>query len=97
MRIYKDLEMVKHLGSGIPRILQTYSEDSFKLTDNFLRMTFKSAIQDKLGDRLGDKLSKNKALIIELMKNNPKITISELGKEINQITSRRKQNGTFNI
>ena len=42
MRIYKDLEMVEHLGSGIPRILQAYTKDSFKITANFLRMTFMS-------------------------------------------------------
>ncbi len=42
MRIYKDLEMVEHLGSGIPRILQSYSKDNFKFTANFVRMSFKS-------------------------------------------------------
>ena len=41
MRIFKDLEMVEHLGSGIPRILEHYNEESFKFTENFLRMTFK--------------------------------------------------------
>jgi ATP-dependent DNA helicase RecG len=40
MRIYKDLDMVEHLGSGIPRILKTYSKDCFKFTTNFLRMSF---------------------------------------------------------
>jgi len=41
MRIYKDLELVEQLGSGIPRILEVYTKESFKFTDNFLRMTFK--------------------------------------------------------
>ncbi len=40
MRIYKDLEMVEYLGSGIPRILESYAENCFKFTDNFLRMSF---------------------------------------------------------
>ena len=40
MRIFKDIEMVEHLGSGIPRILKAYSEKCFQFTDNFLRMTF---------------------------------------------------------
>lgn len=43
MRIFKDLEMVEHLGSGIPRILEVYSEDCFKFSENFLRMTFKNS------------------------------------------------------
>ncbi|MGF1922989.1 MAG: HTH domain-containing protein [Bacteroidia bacterium] len=40
MRIYKDLELVEQLGSGIPRILESYSEECFKFSDHFLRMTF---------------------------------------------------------
>lgn len=40
MRIYKDLEMVEYLGSGIPRILKAYPKKSFVFTDNFLRMIF---------------------------------------------------------
>ena len=35
MRIYKDIELVESLGSGIPRILQTYSEDCFHFKENF--------------------------------------------------------------
>ncbi|AQY21182.1 hypothetical protein AB406_0218 [Riemerella anatipestifer] len=38
MRIYKDLELVEQLGSGVPRILQTYTRDYFKFSDNFLQI-----------------------------------------------------------
>ncbi|NCD42255.1 MAG: transcriptional regulator [Bacteroidia bacterium] len=40
MRVYKDLGMVEQLGSGVPRILQAYSKDSFKFSENYLRMIF---------------------------------------------------------
>ena len=40
MRIYKDLDLVEQLGSGIPRILESYSKDSFRFSENFLRMVF---------------------------------------------------------
>lgn len=40
MSIFKDLELVEHLGSGIPRILEAYPQECFKFTENFLRMTF---------------------------------------------------------
>ncbi|HLW14399.1 MAG TPA: ATP-binding protein, partial [Flavobacteriaceae bacterium] len=40
MRIYKDLDMVEQLGSGIPRILEHYGKDTFHFTENFLRMNF---------------------------------------------------------
>ena len=39
MRIYRDVELVESLGSGIPRILRAYCEDCFKFTDNFIRIT----------------------------------------------------------
>ena len=40
MRIYKDLEMVEHLGSGLDRILKTYGKESFKLSRNFMKNIF---------------------------------------------------------
>jgi len=40
MRIFRDLELVEHLGSGVPRILQSYSRESFRFLDNFVRMSF---------------------------------------------------------
>src|SRR5690606_41723465 len=38
MRIFKDLDLVEQLGSGIPRILQAYAQDSFHFSENFLRV-----------------------------------------------------------
>lgn len=38
MRVYKDLDLVEQLGSGIPRILEHYDKDCFYFSDNFLRM-----------------------------------------------------------
>ena len=40
MKIFKDLNMVEQLGSGIPRILKFYSKDSFIFMENFTRMIF---------------------------------------------------------
>ena len=40
MRIYKDLDLVEQLGSGVPRILESYSKDSFCFSENFLQMVF---------------------------------------------------------
>lgn len=40
MRIFKDLELVEQLGSGVPRILQSYGRNNFRFLDNFIRMTF---------------------------------------------------------
>ncbi len=40
MSVFKDLEMVEHLGSGLPRITEFYGPESFHFTENFLRITF---------------------------------------------------------
>ena len=43
MRIYKDLDMVEQLGSGVPRILKSYSQSCFQFGNNHLRMIFPSS------------------------------------------------------
>jgi ATP-dependent DNA helicase RecG len=40
MRIFKDLDMVEQLGSGVPRILENYDTSCFVFSQHFLRMTF---------------------------------------------------------
>jgi len=45
MRIYRDVELVESLGSGIPRILQAYGEESFKFSENFIRIIFPVSVQ----------------------------------------------------
>ena len=48
MRIFRDLDLVEHLGSGVPRILKSYGKECFKFTENFLRMTFPASEQDTM-------------------------------------------------
>ncbi len=40
MRIYRDMDLVEQLGSGVPRILQSYGEECFYFSENFIRMSF---------------------------------------------------------
>ena len=50
MRIFKDLKMVEYLGSGIPRILKTYTRESYVFSSHFIRTIFpisKSALNLK--------------------------------------------------
>ena len=35
MRVFRDLELVESLGSGVPRILKAYSRDCFVFMENF--------------------------------------------------------------
>jgi ATP-dependent DNA helicase RecG len=45
MRIFRDVRLVEQLGSGVPRILQSYQRECFKFTENFVRMSFPSAVK----------------------------------------------------
>ncbi|WP_299672021.1 Fic family protein [uncultured Polaribacter sp.] len=57
IRIFKDLELVEQLGSGIPRIIAHYSEESFKFSDNFLRITLpKSFIDEKATEHVTEQV-----------------------------------------
>ncbi|HBD94004.1 MAG TPA: transcriptional regulator [Spirochaetia bacterium] len=40
MRVFRDLEIVEQLGSGIPRILDAYGEECFQISQNFIRLVF---------------------------------------------------------
>jgi ATP-dependent DNA helicase RecG len=63
MRIYKDLGMVEHLGSGVPRILQAYDKDCFKFSENYLRMTFPSS--EKLPMQVSTQVSMQVSMQVE--------------------------------
>ncbi len=61
MRIYRDVELVESLGSGIPRILRAYGEECFKFTDNFIRITFPVSGQGKSGEKTTQKATQKTA------------------------------------
>ena len=57
MRIYRDVELVESLGSGIPRILRAYGEDCFKFTDNFIRIILPISAHDHASDHASNHAS----------------------------------------
>ena len=78
MRVFRNVELVEHLGSGIPRILQSYGKECFDFTDNFLRMTFPAA------EQVPPKYSASTVQVEELVK--------MLGKEMNRQEIQSKLN-----
>jgi predicted HTH transcriptional regulator len=81
MRIFKDLEMVEQLGSGVPRILKAYAKDCFKFSDNYIRMTFPAS--EPVYDESSVKSSvKSSVRIMELIKQNKNITIPEIARHL---------------
>lgn len=73
MRIFRDLDLVEQLGSGMPRILQAYPKTSFHFTDNFIRMVIPVS-----GKSSGESSGK----IIQAIQENGQITIPELAQAI---------------
>ena len=97
MRIFKDLDLVEQLGSGIPRILEHYGKESFVFSDNFLRMTFvakETAIEEggvRGGVRGGvtsDAIDATEAIttrqkeVLKLIAANPSITYNEIAEAL---------------
>ena len=88
MRIFRDLDLVEYLGSGMPRILQAYPKSSFRFTENFIRMTFPvskktsgkkpSTTQKGSGKSSGKGSGKSSGKIIEAIQANNEVTIPEL-------------------
>ena len=40
IRVFKDLELVEYLGSGMPRILKAYPRTAYTFSSHFIRTTF---------------------------------------------------------
>ena len=90
MRVFKDLEMVEQLGSGVPRILSAYSKESFVFMQNFIRMVFVKGGQmsGQMGGQIGGQMSSSIYLtdrqkdIIDLIKQNPKVSRKEIASKL---------------
>lgn len=77
MRVYKDLEMVEHLGSGLDRILKAYGKESFKISQNFMKNIFYKNIGGVSGGVSG---GVNK--LLEFIKTNPNFKANEISDNI---------------
>jgi ATP-dependent DNA helicase RecG len=72
MRIFKDLDMVEQLGSGVPRILESYAKECFKFSENFLRMTFPvieegNQVSNQVGNQVSNQVGVEKYLKYDLV------------------------------
>jgi predicted HTH transcriptional regulator len=83
MRIFKDVELVEHLGSGMGRILKAYDESVFDLSSNFLVVTFPfdkgfSTPIGTNGTNNGTNKNENIEPILKAIGENPAITLDKL-------------------
>ena len=89
MRVFKDLELVEQLGTGIIRILKSYSKDVYEFSDNFIRVNFKFKSGESLTNlpRSVDNnnhysLSETQEQIIQFIKDNKRITQQEISSNL---------------
>ena len=88
MRIFKDLGMVEQLGSGVPRILESYGRECFTFSENFLRMVFPTQsgqVGGQVGGQAGgqaEHLTERQQEVLELIKSNPAISRKQLSERL---------------
>ena len=77
MRIYRDVELVESLGSGIPRILRAYGEDCFKFTDNFIRIILPISVRDHASNHASVQVSEQVKVLIHSI-NSKELSVDEI-------------------
>lgn len=88
MRIFKDVELVESLGSGIPRILRAYGTDCFRFTENFIRLTLPIS-HPHSGDR--------NATLVTIQNNDIDSIVEKLGKKLGEKLGKKLGNTRIRI
>ena len=72
MRVFRDLDLVEQLGTGIIRILKVYDKDVYEFSDNFIRVNFKFRNAEELSNNGKntkiEKINETQENIIDLIK-----------------------------
>lgn len=80
IRVFKDVELIENIGSGVLRILDAYDKSCFKFMEHFLRVSFNykenpfeyddtaKIESSKLGSKKSSKLAVSEKQILELCK-----------------------------
>ena len=90
MRVFRDVEMVESLGSGMQRIMRKYTKDNFEFGDNYVRMIVPYSWVEEpekmtgkmtgkvTGKMTGKVTEKTSDKVLRLIAANPSITISRI-------------------
>ena len=98
MRIFKDLDLVEHIGSGMGKIMTVYNKDNFEFMEHFLRIRipFEKGYEDdytelnkkssekksKGSEKSSEKNEKSREKILAIISKNPTISANDISKEI---------------
>jgi predicted HTH transcriptional regulator len=83
MRVFRDMELVEQIGSGMSRILDAYDRSVFELSPSFTVVTFpfEEAFitqYDKKNGKINDKKNGKSKSLLNILKYNPTATIPDL-------------------
>ena len=85
MRIYKDMELVEQLGSGMNRMLKVYTSDIFKISPNFFHVVLYFVEKNRepnVTETVTETVTERQKQILSLIIKDNKITTSELAAEL---------------
>jgi len=79
MRVFRDMELVEQIGSGMSRILKAYDRSIFEISPSFTVVTFpfEEAFLSANG-KINGKISGKINSILDILKHNPTATIPDL-------------------
>ena len=86
IRVFKDVDLIENIGSGVLRILDAYDKSCFNFMEHFLRVSFKykenpfEYNQEGNQEKFSKQLNETQDKIISLIKQNPNITQKEMAK-----------------
>lgn len=105
MRVFRDVEMVEALGSGMLRIMRTYGRENFEFGDNFIRFKVKfgdlghdreNVVENQANVRkdVRKELSERQLIILDIIRADVQIGIEEMSVKmsVNEKTVRRDIN-----
>jgi len=83
MRVFRDMELVEQIGSGMSRILDAYDRSIFELTPSFTIVTFPFeegfiTQYDNINGKMNDKINGKTKTLLNILKYNPTATIPDL-------------------
>lgn len=89
MRVFRDLDYVEHLGSGIPRILEVYGRDAFVVSESFVRVVLPFAKPLTEADAVSSvslpsssmSFSSNDRLVISAIERDGSVTVKGISAE----------------
>jgi predicted HTH transcriptional regulator len=83
MRVFRDMELVEQIGSGMSRILKAYDRSIFEFSPSFTIVTlpFEEAfvsVDGKINGKINGKTNGKINSILDILKHNPTATIPDL-------------------